>query len=202
MTPLAEGRQRPYRSALREAQAEETRTRILDAALRVMATGLADLSVPAVALEAGVSVATVYRHFRTKRELVSAAYPHAVRRAGLETLPEPRSVEDLRPLIHVVFERLDALDDASRAAMASPFGTEVRHATIGSRLERIGRMVDSMAPNLGEEDRARITRLLVVLTASASLRMWREHLELSVDQVADDIEWIVRAAAAAAENRR
>jgi hypothetical protein len=42
----------------------------------------------------------------------------------------------------------------------------------------------------------------VVLTASASLRMWRDHLELSADEVADDVDWIVRAAVAAASERK
>ena len=93
-----------------------------------------------------------------------------------------------------LLERLDSLDDASRAAMASPGAAEVRHATMPSRYRRIRRLADSIEPKLTEADRDRITRLLVVITASSSLRMWREHLGLSVDEVADEIDWIVRAA--------
>jgi AcrR family transcriptional regulator len=170
--------------------------------MRVMATGLAGLSVPAVAREARVSVPTVYRHFRTKRELLAAVYPHAARRSGLDTIADPRSLDELRPLIRAVVERLDTLDDLSRAAMASPGASEVRHATMPTRYERIRRLTDSIEPRLRKADRDRITRLLVVLTASASLRMWRDHLELSADQVADDVDWIVRAAIAAANERK
>lgn len=189
---------RAYRSELRQAQAEETRARILDATIRVMATGLAGLSIPAVAREAGVSVPTIYRHFRTKRELLAAIYPHAARRSGLDTISDPRSLDELRPVIRAVVDRLDALDDLSRAAMASPGASEVRHATMPTRYERLRRLTDSIEPKLRKADRDRITRLLVILTASASLRMWRDHLELSVDAVADDVDWIVRAAIAAA----
>jgi hypothetical protein len=32
--------------------------------------------------------------------------------------------------------------------------------------------------------------------------MWRDHLGLSVDEAADDVDWIVRAAIAAASNRK
>ena len=198
MTRIAQQPARVYRSEYREAQAEETRARILDATMRVMATGLAGLSVPAVAREAGVSVPTVYRHFRTKRDLLAAVYPHAARRSGLDTIADPRSLDELRPMIRAVVERLDALDDLSRAAMASPGASEVRHATMPTRYERIRRVTDSFEPKLGKADRDRITRLLVVLTASSSLRMWRDHLGLSVDEVADDVDWIVRAAVAAA----
>src|ERR671918_3221982 len=137
MNRLATRPARPYRSGLREAQGEETRARILDATMRVMATGLAGLSVPAVAREAGVSVPTIYRHFRTKRELLAAVYPHAARRAGLDTVPDPHSLEELRPMIRALFDRLDSLDDLSRAAMASPMASDVRSATMPTRLQRI-----------------------------------------------------------------
>lgn len=170
--------------------------------MRVMATGLASLSVPAVAREAGVSVPTIYRHFRTKSELLAAVYPHAARRAGLDAIADPRSLDELRPMIRALLERLDDLDDLSRAAMASPVASEVRHATMPSRYERIRRLADSIEPKLRTADRDRITRLLTVITASSSLRMWRDHLGLSVDEVAKEIDWIVRAAIFAINERK
>jgi len=202
MTRIASQPTRAYRSELREEQTEETRARILDGTVRVMSTGLAGLSVPAVAREAGVSVPTVYRHFRSKRDLLAAVYPHVSRRLGLETIPDPGSLDDLQPLVRAIVERLDALDDLSRAAMASPGASEVRHATMPSRIERIRRLTDSIEPRLGKADRDRITRLLVVLTASASLRMWRDHLGLSADEVAEEVDWIVRAAVTAAREKK
>lgn len=187
-----------HHSDVRDEHVKITRTRILDAALRVLARGLAGMSVPAVAAEARVSVPTVYRHFPTKADLLAAVYPHAVHRSGLDTISDPQSLDGLRSLIRAIAERLDALDDMTRAAMASPVGSEVRHATMPMRYERIRGVADSIQPKLAAPDRDRITRLLVVLTASASLRMWRDHLGLSIEEVADDIDWIVRAAIVAA----
>jgi AcrR family transcriptional regulator len=192
---------REYRSQLREEQAEATRNRILDATGRLMADGLATLSIPGVARAAGVSVPTIYRHFRTKRDLLASLYPHAARRIGLDTLPDPGSLDELRDGIRAYFERVDMFDDLDRAAMASPAADEVRRVTMPSRLERIGRLADSIEPRLPKADRDRITRLLVILTASSSLRMWRDHLGATVDEAADDIDWIVRAAVAAATRR-
>lgn len=202
MPHIATDAKRPYRSALRAEQAEETRARILEATLRVMATGLASLSVPAVAREAGVSVPTVYRHFRTKPDLLAAVYPHAARRAGLDTIEDPQSLDELRPMIRAVIERLDSLDDLSRAAMASPAAAEVRQATMASRYRRLRRLADSIEPKLRKADRDRITRLLAVVTASSSLRMWRDHLGLSADEVAREIDWIMRAAISASRERK
>ena len=202
MTRIGKLKTRSYRSELRQEQTEETRARILDATMRVMATGLASLSVPAVAREAGVSVPTIYRHFRTKPELLAAVYPHAARRAGLDKVADPRSLDELRPMIRALLERLDNLDDLSRAAMASPGASEVRQATMSTRLERIRRLADTIEPKLGKADRERITRLLAVLITSASLRMWRDHLGLSVEEVAEEIDWIVRAAIFAIHERK
>lgn len=61
---------RSYTSQLRTEQVQATRLRILEAAARVLSRPLADFSIPAVAEEAEVAVATVYRHFKTKKNLV------------------------------------------------------------------------------------------------------------------------------------
>jgi AcrR family transcriptional regulator len=202
MTRIANRAARIYHSELRAEQAEETRNRILDAAGRVMATGVARLSVPAVAREAGVSVPTVYRHFGTKADLLAELFPHAARRAGLDGIPDPATVGDVRSAVRAIFERLDALDDVSRAAFASPIADQVRHATMPSRIERIRALGKSIEPPLAKADLDRITRILVILTSSASLRTWRDHLGVSADQAADDIDWILRAAIAAATSRK
>jgi AcrR family transcriptional regulator len=202
MTRIANQSARPYRSELRAEQATETRERILDAAGRVMATGVASLSVPAVAREAGVSVPTVYRHFGTKAELLAELFPHAARRAGLDGIPDPSTVGEVRSAVRAVFERLDALDDVSRAAFASPIADQVRHATMPSRFERIRALGKSIEPPLAKADLDRITRILVILISSSSLRTWRDHLGASPEQAADDIDWILRAAIAAATSRK
>jgi len=198
MTRIANSSTREYRSELRAEQAEETRKRILDATVRVSATGIATLSIPAVAREAGVSVPTIYRHFGTKADLLAAVYPHITRLAGFDDVKDPRSLDDLRDGIRAIFDRLDSLDDLARAAIASPLAAETRHATMPNRYERVRRIADSIEPRLAEADRDRITRVLVILTMSSSLRVWRDHLGSSVDEAADDIDWIIRAAIAAA----
>ena len=198
MTRIANAATRPYQSELRAEQAEATRRRILDAALRVLSTGLASLSVPAVAREAGVSVPTVYRHFGTKADLLTQMYPHAARRAGLDRVPDPATVGDVKTAVRALVERLDTLDDVSRAAFASPIADEVRHATMPSRYARIRRLGESIEPQLPAAALDRITRLLVVLISQSSLRTWRDHLGVSAEQAADDVDWILRAAIAAA----
>lgn len=203
MTHIASGAGRTYRSELRAQQAEETRARILDATIRVIAGGLAYVSIPAVAREAGVSIPTVYRHFGTKPDLLAAVYPHVVRRAGLEELVLPRSMEELRQGLRAYFERTDSLGDLARVAMASPASDEVRALNMPQRLAMFRHLADSTVPKPSAVNRDRIARLLVILTASSSLRLWRDQIGSSVDEAADDADWAIQAfiASAASRNR-
>ena len=201
MVRIANSR-REYRSELRTEQAQETRTRILDATLRVMAGGVATVSIPAVAREAGVSVPTVYRHFGSKSGLLKALYPHLIPRVGMYDMPPPRSIEFFRTAIRAVFERLDAHDDLARLAMASPAGEEARSATMPDRIRLSQQLVGTIAPELGESDRDRIARVMVILTMSSALRTWRDHLGASADDAADDVEWTLRALIAAGSTGR
>ncbi|CAN5523729.1 hypothetical protein BH20CHL7_BH20CHL7_03990 [soil metagenome] len=198
MSRIAPRPGRAYRSELRAQQTEGTRTLILDATVRVMARDVAGLSVPAVAREAGVSVPTIYRHFGTKTDLLAAVYPHAVRHAGLHELGIPRSMDDFLGGLHAYFERTDSLGDLARLAMASPASEAVRALNMPKRLAMFRQLADSIMPKPSEPDRDRIARVLAILTASSALRLWRDHLGSSVEEAADDVEWVTRAVIACA----
>ena len=202
MTRIAKRKARTYGSPLRAQQAEETRERILDATGRVMAGGLAFVSIPAVAREAGVSVPTVYRHFPTKHDLLAAIYPHAMRREGLDEVVVPTSMDELRHGLRAHFERTDSLGDLARAVMASPASDEVRRLSMPRRLAAFRRVADSIEPKPSQVNRDRIARLLVILTASSALRLWRDQLGSSVEEAADDVDWALGAITSAGwENR-
>jgi AcrR family transcriptional regulator len=149
-------------------------------------------------LRAEAIVPTIYRHFETKRDLLAALYPHLEQRAGLDEMVVPRSIDELQDGVRAIFERIDSFDDLARAAMASPAAEEARRITMPDRLALGRRLADSIVPKLAKADRDRIARLLVVLITSSALRVWRDHLGSSVEKAADDIDWVVRAAVAAA----
>jgi hypothetical protein len=81
--------------------------------------------------------------------------------------------------------------------MASPAAAEARRAGMPARLEIYRRLADAIAPDLARPDRARIARVLSILISSSALRLWRDHLGASVEEAADDIDWVIRAAVAA-----
>jgi AcrR family transcriptional regulator len=201
MTRIATESRRAYRSQLRAEQAEETRARILDATIRVMARGLATLSVPDVAREAGVSVPTVYRHFGTKQALLAAVYPHLAHRAGLAQLVEPKSVEDFREMVRNIFGRLHAMGDEARVAMTSPASEEARRMQMPARYAMSRRFAAAVMPAASEVERDRLARVLIILASSSAMRLWMDHLGSSVDEAADDVDWLIRKVASATSAR-
>jgi AcrR family transcriptional regulator len=202
MTRISNRRARTYSSQLRTEQAEGTRERILDATVLVAARSPAGISIPEVAREAGVSVPTIYRHFGTKRELFEAVQPHLGRRAGFGPLTEPQSVEEFHQMVRTIFGGLDSLGEVARRAMVTADADEARRAGMPARLAMSRRFVERMAPGASTRELDRMARVFVVLTMSSAMRTWRDLLGSSVEEAADDIEWMFRAAVQAAKRRR
>jgi AcrR family transcriptional regulator len=62
------------------ADARRNRDRLLDAAVRAFSQAGADVTLDAIAKEAGVGIGTLYRHFPTREALVEAAYRNELAR--------------------------------------------------------------------------------------------------------------------------
>jgi AcrR family transcriptional regulator len=158
---------RPYRSARRRQQAEETRTRVLDAADVVFRErGYERASIAAIAEEAGVAEETVYSHFGSKRNLLGALVERAVRGSDPRAVPDQ---EGPRALAAVPDQRrqlqLFAADIGRRLERAAPLVAVVGAAAPGEPelRELLTRLHDHRAKNL---------RILVdALRANGPLRL-------------------------------
>jgi AcrR family transcriptional regulator len=181
---------RPYDSELRAEQADATRRKILDALVRTMGRGVAGLSIPAVAREAGVSVPTVYRHFKSKAALVAALSTHLVGRTGLM---DPSMLEgtDLPAIVHEMYRRNAGVDAEVRAALASEIGQEARRRMMPQRVALARKTIAERIPGLTGEDLDRFTRVFLILTSSATMRAYKDYLGMDASQVAKDIAWAV-----------
>jgi AcrR family transcriptional regulator len=202
MTRITDAGARPYRSQLRAEQAEETRSRILDATIRVMARGIVSVSIPEVAREAGVSVPTVYRHFGTKRDLLMAVHPYLGRRAGIGDVVVPETVEEFHEMVRSVFGRLESLGEEVRIAMSSAASDEVRKAQTPGRYAMSRTFTAGVMPGAGKVEQERLARVLVVLASSSAMRIWRDHLGSAVEVAADDIDWVLRTVIASTPGRK
>ena len=180
---------RVYDSELRAEQADATRRKILDALVRTMGRGVAALSIPAVAREAGVSVPTVYRHFRSKAALVAALSPHLIGRTGLM---DPTLMEgaDLPTIVHEMYRRNAGMDAELRAALASELGQQTRRRLMPQRVAIARKTIAARLPGLTDEELDRFTRVFLILTSSATMRAYKDYLGMDAAQAADDVAWV------------
>jgi AcrR family transcriptional regulator len=128
---------RAYSSPSRDQQADETRTRIVDAARSLfLAQGFDGTTIDAIAREAGVAAPTVYAAFRSKRGLVAEildrarmgpSYTELVKAAHAEVEPEAK-VRCTAAIARQVFDAERSEMDLLRGAgVVSPeFGDEER----------------------------------------------------------------------------
>jgi AcrR family transcriptional regulator len=152
---------RAYRSDRRREQAEQTRSRVLDAAARVFGErGFEGATVNAIAAEAGISPETVYARFGNKRtvliELVGRAARGPDARPILEQ-PGPRAVaaatdqrEQLRLFATDIVQRLERVGPlvaVLAGAPSEPELVEVLHRIHGVRRKNLRTLADQLAVN-------------------------------------------------------
>lgn len=170
MTNVEGGVKRRYRSERRREQAEQTRSRVLDAAAAVFGErGYERASIAAIAARAGVAEETVYGHFKNKRTLLGELVECAVR--GRDPRPVPE--QDAPRRLAAVGDQPGALelfaaDIVQRLQRAAPLVALVGEAARGE---------PEMADLLGRlhAERLRNLRVLVdALAAAGPLRLSRD----------------------------
>ena len=129
-----------------------TRRMVLGAVLDLVADGTLDeVSVPAVARRSGVSVATIYRYFPSKDDLLTAAAAEPSRRALASTeRPATQPGDDefatfLRTMWHEFSGNLPLL----RHQISSDAGREMRRARLDDGRDRLAAYVEAFGVDPG-----------------------------------------------------
>jgi AcrR family transcriptional regulator len=94
---------RPYRLGQRQVAADETRSRILNAAHRQLAEETS-FSIDAVARRAEVARMTVYHQFRSRRGLLEALFDELAVKGGMDRLPSAFQQPDARAALGRLIE--------------------------------------------------------------------------------------------------
>ena len=187
---------RPYRSPLREAQAETTRTLILDALAELVAEiGHADVAIKELAVRAGTSERTVYRHFPDRTALFEALIERIADEQAWSSTDEALhldTVADLEAAIVDSFDRFEVEEVPTRAAasMSEAMGRSAGESLV--RNQRHGTEIRRLVPDLPDDE---FTRLLGILRVVMSSRTWlRLKDEFGVDGADSGplVAWVVR----------
>ena len=125
---------RSYVSPVRDQRAEATRSAIVQAAASVLSEQPPELRMPAVAEAAGVGVATVYRHFGAKDDLLDAVYDHWMQGARRILASAPADRESWLEVLPALWREQAADEELERAmSMYNPAGRSTRRRRLGRR---------------------------------------------------------------------
>jgi len=191
-TPL---KKRVYRSPLRDERAVQTRTRIHDGLVEVMArNGIAELSIPLIAREAGVSIPSVYRYFPTKRDLITALDEYAHQRGSftLDEFGPLETPEDLARIVPLTFKRRAAIESTLSAAMNSRLGYTMRRHEFADRAKHFCNALRPAMKNLSRKEQQWLTDTIFILSSYACVRAFRDYLDLDPDEAGKRVAWAIR----------
>ena len=181
---------------LRAEQRELTRRMVLGAVLDLVADGTLDeVSVPAVARRSGVSVATIYRYFPSKDDLLTAAAAEPSRRALASTeRPATQPGDDefatfLRTMWHEFSGNLPLL----RHQISSDAGREMRRARLDDGRDRLAAYVEAFGVDPGSVEGQRLISLIMLVSGSVALVELHDRQGVDVDDAIDTSLWAVQA---------
>ena len=195
---------RIYRSPLREERAAQTRERILEGLVRVMAkNGIAELSIPLIAREAGVSIPSVYRYFPTKRHLVAALDEYAHRKGSFD-FSEFRPMEtpdDLANVIPTTFQRRESIEPTLSAAMSSGLGYVMRRPEFKERTKYLAHALRPATKHLKPKEADWMVDIVLILNSHACVRAFKDYLALNTQEAAKRVAWAIRTLARGASTQ-
>jgi AcrR family transcriptional regulator len=184
---------RPYSSLLRNRQQEITRKLILDAVASLVAEGrLHAFSIQDVANRAGISYASVYRHFPTRESLLEAMYEWANEVVHPDMPASPQKLDDVPAWLEnsiPVFERYAAAHQAAIAVMSM---LNINPAQRQKRDEQVERVVNEAAPQFSPAARRRASAVIRYLASSQAWASLRQRFGLDAADTSAALGWALR----------
>ncbi|MFF2354504.1 TetR/AcrR family transcriptional regulator [Kitasatospora sp. NPDC058115] len=173
---------RQYRAGQRQVAAEQTRTRILEAACELLTgeKGPASFSMDAVAKTAGVARMTVYYQFDSKTGLLEALFDDLAQRGGMAGMPAAFTAPSGREALSALLDVLAGFYASGRVALRRLRGLAILDpeldTALQSRGERrrgglrvvLGRVLADRDAQLGEAELDELVAVLFMLTSFES----------------------------------
>ena len=160
-----------YNSEKRDVLVEQTRQRIIDAAVQLLADGKsgADFTLEAVAVRAAVTRKTVYNHFDSRAGLAEAIFDRTGREGGLTQLPaafaNPDPIAGLTTIVQV-FCRFWALHQGVMPRLAATIAADRELSErLAARAERRRQGLAMLVGRLGGVPDDGLVDLLFTVTA-------------------------------------
>ena len=178
-----------YHSPIRAAQLRETREAILSALFSLMGSASVpdDISMDAIAAEAGVQRRTIFRHFENKEELLRAFWPWLNARIGASV--KPMTPEDISGGPRQAFPLFEAHEASIRASIHSRTRREMRAGVIADRRRNFSAALAPALGKLSHGERQRIEALAHLLYSASAWEVLKDYGGLDGTQAGEAASW-------------
>lgn len=178
-------------STLTQKHAALTQELIVEAAIAILQAGsVTEVSVRAVAAQAGMSERTVFRYFASREELLDAIAMEVVRRLDAPSVPS--APEDLTAYPAALFAQFEAKADLTRAALHTELYSRVRRHTSATRGEHLNAVINAAAPQAPEALRRLVGANIQYQLTASTWHYYRFNLSLSADDAVEAATLAIR----------
>ena len=173
-----------------DEQAKRTRQKILETVVNLLAEAHpAALSIPEVSRSSGISVATIYRYFGTKEQLLDAAALEGTTASDAIVRERDPDPEDLTPFLRLVYDDFERIEPALRAQLTSRFGQELRTRRRSRGLQAVLGMLERHGLDPNDPATQQLARVVAILASSP---VYLDQVGTPRERIVDDLAWAVR----------
>ena len=196
-----------YHSTLRGRQKEQTRDLILDAVDTILrGAPVSEVTIAAVARQAGVTERTIYRHFPTREDLLDAVWRRALHAVTGGQDQQAETLEEILDLTRGAYESFEADAGIVRALIAAPEGVDASKQPAEVRLEMLREAYAGLLGGIPEDEVNAVVTATHVLSGASAWSHLRDYCGLDGAEggkaAALAIELIVEGAKARASAAR
>jgi AcrR family transcriptional regulator len=177
-------------ATLRERQAQQVRTAVLDAVIAQLETrSFDDVSMAEIAEAAGLSLRTLYRYYPDRESLLRAAGEHLY--AALDVPFEIDGPEQISASFQQAARRLSSRPELARALVRTTAGRTARSATRSRRVEAIRTALTPVADGVDADTGRWATAVIAHLCGAASWVMIADEAGLTDAEAQRAVAWAI-----------
>ncbi len=168
------------RPSLRTDNRRRVSERAIAAAVElVRETGELTFTMPAIAERSGISLRTLYRHFPSRNDLVSALANVADQ---VEASLPPTSLDEIEPWLISAWTNLMAEEALMRAQHLGAAGVRIRRERTALHRSATADVIGSLCPDLSASAKDDLIDVVLLLTSSTALFELVDVLDVDVER--------------------
>jgi len=187
---------RSYDNSKREAKAEATRQKIIDALIQqLIENNTPDFSVEEAAATAGVTTRTLFRHFSNKEEMLAGVSEGILKLTG--KIKEPQTPADFLQVFKNTYGLFQQHPDLIKATLLSELGRGARSALAERRRKANMSALTPLVASLQDEEAKAVQAVLCNLITAETWLNVTTNFNLNSNNAYVVINWLLQLAFAA-----